>query len=628
MMQTYDFMITSFLIMFVLLVLYFHQRHLPIERNRAFLNLFVINVLTMLVNTLVIYPSVHPKIFAHFMMYILVMIYQILFLDRAYQFYSFTAAFAPVNRKRQRIMQAALVLGFLISVAFVPLDDLIEKTFHLATFHIWQISVGCLYNLFFSLSSLFLIRKCQGLESLQVLSLSAANVLIAFGAILRHFVASIPFTDLIYILAIVILYFGVMNPDLYISKTLDCFNLKGMQTYMHEQYRKRQRLNVMIIAINNWHGMLALYSRDYTTKLLKSLSHELNDHFKKEVVGYINDGRFCLLTTGDFDFDQATRDLMERFKEPFGTDTEIYLTCRIVILKKDVTITNEREMHDLLDQMTHEARTSGRSTVVEVSDEDVAKYHHHLQVEDATNKAIEYDTIQVYYQPIYSVSKKRVNGAEALSRLIDPELGFISPEEFIAASERSGTINRLGFQIIEKVCRFIHDHDLKALGLDYINVNLSPLQCLNVHFPDQFFEILKRYDVDSSWIRLEITESSICNEDKLIKMMNQMVKKGILFNLDDYGTGYSNINRVAHYPFSTIKIDLTLTWSYFKGENHFLPHVIEGIQGTNNAVTVEGVETKEMADALIAMQVTSLQGYYFSKPIPADAFIQYLQSRS
>ena len=191
-----------------------------------------------------------------------------------------------------------------------------------------------------------------------------------------------------------------------------------------------------------------------------------------------------------------------------------------------------------------------------------------------------------------------------------------------------GLIHKLGAQVLEKVCQFIATHDLKTLGIQYINVNVSPLQCLDEHFPQLFKNILNAYHVPSAMIHLEITESTHIDMGLLKNIMGELSAMGVTFNLDDYGTGYSNISLISQYPFSTIKVDLSLTWSYFKGENTILPHIVKMIREMGKNVTVEGVETENMAKELKQMDVNDLQGYYFAKPLPPEAFLSYLKTSS
>ncbi|MBQ8913031.1 MAG: EAL domain-containing protein, partial [Lachnospiraceae bacterium] len=249
------------------------------------------------------------------------------------------------------------------------------------------------------------------------------------------------------------------------------------------------------------------------------------------------------------------------------------------------------------------------------------------QVEEALKKALEEDTFQVYYQPIWNAEKNRMESAEALIRLTDSELGFISPEEFIPIAEQSGLITEIGLYVFEKVCQFITKERTKALGLKYIEVNLSIFQLLVGNTLEHFLEIMKRYGVTSDQINLEITETgSLATSNTMISAINEMQEWGFKFSLDDYGTGYSNLSYIMSMDFLNIKSDKGLLWDADTRESSsiMLTDTIKTIRRLGMNVIQEGVETKEQLDLVVGAGANLIQGYYFSKPLPEEAFYDYM----
>lgn len=233
---------------------------------------------------------------------------------------------------------------------------------------------------------------------------------------------------------------------------------------------------------------------------------------------------------------------------------------------------------------------------------------------------------RIYYQPIWSVKEKRFISAEALVRLQSKKYGWISPELFIPAAERSGTINRLGKYILENVCEFIKSEDFSRLGLEFIEVNLSPVQCYDDNIAKMVTGILEKYDVPPSRINLEITETA-ASEHQLavfgnIKKLNEA---GIGLSLDDFGTGYSNMTRIASLPFSIIKLDKSLT---DLKQNPNLSIVVENlvkmIKSLGKTIVVEGIEDKETVEVFDRLGCEYVQGYYYSKPLPQDELIRFI----
>ena len=133
------------------------------------------------------------------------------------------------------------------------------------------------------------------------------------------------------------------------------------------------------------------------------------------------------------------------------------------------------------------------------------------------------------------------------------------------------------------------------------------------------------YGVDPVRLHLEITEESMVDPEVLRGQMELLGQYGYTFALDDYGCGYANQFRIKAYPFSGIKLDMNTVLAHFKDPDTILPNTVKAFLGRGLTVTAEGVETEEMARQLTEMGCTYLQGYYFSKPVPADAFIEYVK---
>lgn len=201
---------------------------------------------------------------------------------------------------------------------------------------------------------------------------------------------------------------------------------------------------------------------------------------------------------------------------------------------------------------------------------------------------------------------------------------MISPGEFIQVAERSGSITQLGEQVFEKVCAFLEQQDTKALGIDRINVNLSPIQCRDERMPERLVAIARRHHVDFSQLKLEITESALADRNVLQANMKRLETHHAVFSLDDFGTGYSNLMRVLRFPFSDVKLDMTFVQAYFSRHNRLLPAIIDGFQSFGVQITAEGVETQEMARELTRLGCSILQGYYFSKPLSEADFVAYV----
>jgi len=271
-----------------------------------------------------------------------------------------------------------------------------------------------------------------------------------------------------------------------------------------------------------------------------------------------------------------------------------------------------------LDELT---RVSEPDTHRNLTDS-IEEINQKLDIRKCLEKALENDELEVFLQPLVDcLTGKRV-AAEALVRLRNGEGKLIRPDLFISMAEQEGYIVRLGEQVLSKVCRFIRDHDMEALGVKWINVNLSPVQFMSQDIPERFSAILKEYGVNQEMVHLEITEQSMIDFSLLRDQITGLHENGFQFSLDDYGSGYSNLSRVRQYPFTNIKIDMDVVRSYCKQKDVLLPALIQGFKKMNLSITAEGIETEEMAGAMKDISCDYLQGYYFSRPVPMDEFVK------
>ena len=257
--------------------------------------------------------------------------------------------------------------------------------------------------------------------------------------------------------------------------------------------------------------------------------------------------------------------------------------------------------------------------------------HKHRQSENTTlNRAITGDTLEMYYQPIYDVREKRFRTAEALARVRDTRYGMVSPAVFIPAAETTDLILPLGQRIMDAVFRFISENDLAALGLSYIEINLSVAQCLQQDLPDIVRRLQEKYGIDPSQVNFEVTETLLGNLNAIMeKNVRQLADMGYTFSLDDYGVGYSNIQRLRTLPLRIIKIDKSMVDDMFtEGGMAIIRNTIHMMQEIQKALVVEGVETQEAVEVCRSLSCDFIQGYYYSKPLPADEFVAFMKAQN
>ncbi len=243
-------------------------------------------------------------------------------------------------------------------------------------------------------------------------------------------------------------------------------------------------------------------------------------------------------------------------------------------------------------------------------------------------EALSEHKFEVYYQPIYCVDEQRFNSAEALLRLKTEKYGFISPDLFIPAAEKSGAIHKIGSFVLDEVCRFISSEEFRDLGIDYIEVNLSVAQCMRNDLAKEILSALETYHIKPHQINLEITETAASySQTTMINNLRTLKQAGLRFSLDDFGTGYSNMRRIASLPLHIVKLDKSFTDIE---ENPKLMIILENtirmIKEMKMKIVVEGIETEDMVKQFAELQCEYIQGYFYSKPVPKKEFVQFIRN--
>lgn len=252
----------------------------------------------------------------------------------------------------------------------------------------------------------------------------------------------------------------------------------------------------------------------------------------------------------------------------------------------------------------------------------------HEVLEEIIENALLENKFEVYYQPIISSESGSFRSAEALLRLHDDKYGFIPPNEFIPVAENNASIIKIGQYVLESVCEFIKNNNIRELGLDFIEINLSVVQCMQTDLYSQILTTLDKYGVERSQINLEITETGAINSsDIMLKNMDMLSSEGIPFSLDDYGSGHANLDYVVSFPFSFIKLDRTLVARQSSSEKGSiaLKYTIEMLQKMGFKIIAEGVETLSLAQFLNESGCNFQQGYYYSRPLPASDFLDFIK---
>lgn len=385
---------------------------------------------------------------------------------------------------------------------------------------------------------------------------------------------------------------------------------------------------VLFIDIDNFKLINDGHGHNLGDSLLLEIARRLGQTVgENEVLARFGGDEFLILVESIADSEAAhkyVKLIMDTFKAPFSLNNELfYLTASIGVALfpddgKDVT-----QILKNSDSAMYESKSAGRNTYALYNKAMSAKLIRKAAIGDILHRAIEDDIVYMVYQPQIRCSDNKVLGCEALMRLRDQELGFISPAEFIPVAEDTRLIIPLGYWAIRNVIEAELALREKGVILDSISVNVSELQLRERDFIDKVKKIIDEYDYDASKLHFEITESILLSDiEEEIRILNGLTDIGIKIELDDFGTGYSSLNYVRMIPLDVIKIDKCFTDEIgINSEKEGLIDLIIRLAGTFGAnIVAEGVETIEQVDFFKEKGNVILQGYYYSKPLEINNF--------
>ena len=250
-----------------------------------------------------------------------------------------------------------------------------------------------------------------------------------------------------------------------------------------------------------------------------------------------------------------------------------------------------------------------------------------LEILKRVDPALENQEFEIYFQPQIDYAKKKIFCAEALVRWRTQAHGLVSPGGFIPLLERSNYIEKLDRYVIEHTCRYLRDWMDRLNGASLtVSVNLSRRDVVDPTFLPFLEELFERYHLPHASMHLEITESAYMEDpDAIIPRVRELQNKGFIVEIDDFGSGYSSLNTLKDLSADCLKLDMKfLSGEYSEKKRVIIGYVIQMAHALKLHVIAEGVETKTQADALQTLGCTKMQGYYFSKPIPAKEYEKLL----
>ena len=489
---------------------------------------------------------------------------------------------------------------------------------------------GLLYALDFAIMFLAVISllSCWGkLHAYQLIPLLAACGVVIAAAIVEIARPDLLLQGFAISVVLIILYEVSEANSKFMFAGSYCYNYRAFRDQVNKRIRKGEPFCAVGFGFNDAAYLKTLVDFNVYQALYVNAADILRRALGQRNVFYLRTGYFAALCKIEKENDTIVEvmRLLKKIELPAGRVVE--LEPRFAVLRHPGVVNTGREAEEALVSALDVCVDGANGLVSTVDGSNLAVKRREGEVAIALREAIAKHRFEMYYQPIRNVQTGMFDSAEALVRLNDPALGFISPDEFITLAESNGMILEISDQIMEQVCRFWHDNRLDEMGVSRMDINLSAVQCTKKDTASKLLYTLQKYGIEPTSICMEVTETAILDEKEVTKAnLKKLHDAGIQLALDDYGTGYASVTNLYEHPFDIIKIDKSLLWGAMEDTNALavLENVVGMCHSLDKRIVTEGVETEEMVRVLELLGVEHLQGYIYSKPLCEEDYLAFL----
>ncbi|PAB56325.1 ABC transporter substrate binding protein [Anaeromicrobium sediminis] len=414
----------------------------------------------------------------------------------------------------------------------------------------------------------------------------------------------------------------------------DLYNRRFFNDKLKEEVQKGKDIAVMFMDLDGFKKINDTLGHGAGDIILKTCSQRLIDIMGKgEIIARMGGDEFIALFTNPEKINGiigTSQKIIESIEEPFYTDKEkIYLSASIGIAKYPEHGQDSGTLIKNADIAMYKAKKRKEEKIEIYVPELDEKIQEEFIIENNLRGALGKEEISVNYQPILNTHTNKIIGAETLIRWNSPELGYVSPFNFIPIAEQNGMIHEIGRWVLREACRQNKEWQNNGYDHMFIAVNVSVKQLEKKDFAKTVIDILNETGLDPKYLELEITETVYMeNMDKIINVLKELDEVGVKFSIDDFGTGYSSLGELTRLDISKLKIDKSFIQDVFVSDNN--AKVVEAIISMANSlnlnIVAEGVETKEQYDFLREQRCNMVQGYLFSKPLDSINFEELLKS--
>jgi len=393
----------------------------------------------------------------------------------------------------------------------------------------------------------------------------------------------------------------------------------------------QESFSLIKIDIDNFKDINDSYGHNFADKIVFELSKRLeNVLIQQEILSKSGPDEFLIMTNSSSvgSINILNSEIVKHAEEVFIVDGQrIFITVSLGIVRFPEDASSSEMLIQNLDSALNLAKKSGKHCAkfydASLTDKLNEKMTLLLQLKDANIE----NEFEVYFQPQVDATTDKIKGMEALVRWIHPEMGIVPPNKFIFLAEENDFIKEIDFFVMRSAMKSFKKWKQIYPEIGRLSLNLSIKLLENREYIVYLKKMLEEFDAE--WLELEITESQIMQDPiKSIEMLNKIKELGVNISIDDFGTGYSSLSYLQKLPVSKLKIDRSfiVDTPIDEGSCNLVKLIINLSKSLNMSVIAEGIETKEQKEFLLSSGCSSIQGFYYSKPLNSEDMSEFVKA--
>ncbi len=509
-----------------------------------------------------------------------------------------------------------VVNPFLKSVFYIDEQGLYTRALWFPVVYIIPV-----FYILIALLDLFIARKLFGVR--KCIYMCSAVFAIVGATIIQFFFPQYLVEMYMSSLAALILVLGIHKAEERIHPDTGLYKRSAYANDLRMFADMGRSVYIVLINIINYSAIQEMLGYDGVHEAMREIANELRkmSHEKHLDLDLYYGGNGCFRIVIDNRYEEEAMELAHSVNALLLSDFEIWdmqlnLVANVCVANFPKDIDSVNYMLDFGSNLSDEAFTGEVRYAEKMFDKHT--YEMHSNMSAIIERGFTDQTFELYYQPVYSDELNRYVSVETFLRLHDETYGDIPPTDIIAQAEKNGSVHAITAYELEEVCKFVSSPVFLELGLSYVEINLSPTQCMWEDLVAVLLSTLSSYGVPSHRICLNITDvESVDDYTSMIDNLKSLSTAGIILEMDDFGAGVFEIERMTTFPLSGIKLDRSFVKKAIEQNNKsLLSNTVNMIRELGMNVVAVGVEDENIRNFMEAIGCHIMQGYYYARPMP------------